>query len=289
MTRTTGEINALLNLIDDPDEEVFESITAGFIGFGATVIPFLEEHQLKTNDPELVKKTGQIIASIDLSILSNTLYQWCEGEERSILEASLAIAHFLDRETDRGVYMLEIERLRKSIWLEHNDYLTPLEEINIINKIIFEHFKLKGIEMSGSKDSDFSTYQLLTTKTGNALPLGAVYLIMGEMLGIPIKSTAIPKQHLLCYAEAKDPFAADPSESILFFIDPLNGQVYTHRDIENYLKKTNYTPYPYTITASPSEAYVQKWILEIAKCAKEKQDIFIFGGLKKLAASLIVD
>jgi len=45
MINTTGEINALLNLIEDPDDNVYQTITKRFIGFGKDVIPVLNEFQ----------------------------------------------------------------------------------------------------------------------------------------------------------------------------------------------------------------------------------------------------
>lgn len=283
MVNTSGEINALLNLIEDPDEEVFGSITARFIGFGLEVIPFLEEHKLHCTNEELIRKTDYIIASISLSHFSNAIKGWYEGDDKSILEAALIISTYLEKEMDRDLVVTEIERLRKSIWLELNDYLTPLEEINVINKIIFGYFNITGNEITYTEHKDFDLCQSLFGKNGNALPIGALYLVMGEMLGIPIKPVDIPKQHLLCYAEAADPFAQESKEIILFYIDPLNGQVYTHRDIENYLKKINHTPYPYSIGPSENYAYIRKWIVEIAHCAKEKLDDHTYGILKNLA------
>ncbi len=283
MVNTSGEINALLNLIEDPDEEVFGSITARFIGFGIEVIPFLEDHKLQCANEELIRKTDYIIASISLSQFSNAIKGWYEGEDKSILEAALIISTYLEKEMDRDLVVAEIERLRKSIWLELNDYLTPLEEINVINKIIFGYFNITGNEIAYNEQKDFDICQSLFGKNGNALPIGAIYLVMAEMLGIPIKPVDIPKQHLLCYAEAADPFALDNKEIILFYIDPLNGQVYTHRDIENYLKKINHTPYPYSFSPSENHAYIRKWIVEIANCAKEKLDDHTYGVLKNLA------
>jgi regulator of sirC expression with transglutaminase-like and TPR domain len=123
-------------------------------------------------------------------------------------------------------------------------------------------------------------------KSGNSIPIGSLYLIIGEMLGIPIKTVDIPKQNLLCYVESAYTFRPESKESILFFIDPLNGQVYTHRDIENYLKKIHHTPYPFSVVPSENHVYIGRWIREIAKCAKEKKDDFTYEALKKLAGSL---
>jgi hypothetical protein len=283
MMKTSGEINALLNLIEDPDEDIFASITSRFVGIGLEVIPHLDEYKLSCTSEDLIKKTECIISSIEVDVLAGSLKKWKESKEQSFLEASFFISMFLDRENNREALLFELERLRRCIWLELNDYLTPLEEVNILNKIIFGHVKLNGLEVSYNDAIEFDLQYLLATRNGNSYPLGALYMILGEMLGIPIEPIDIPKQNLLCYVEAKDFFSEVDKDRVLFFIDPVNGQVYTHRDIENYLKKINYVSPMLPIKPSGKKAYLQKWILEIARCAEEKENRTLFEGLKNVA------
>ena len=164
MTNTTGEINALLNLIEDPDDEVYQTITKRFIGFGQDVIPVLNEFQELTDDPVQVAKINSIISQISISCLENAVSNWLEAEDQSVLEASLFIAAYLHPEYDRDRMFFEVEKIRKTIWLELNDYLTPLEEINILNKIIFGHYNYKGVDLDHASISHFDTSHLLPTR-----------------------------------------------------------------------------------------------------------------------------
>lgn len=283
---TSSEINALLSLIDDPDEEVFENVTQRFIGFGNEVIPFLEDYRISSTQIELAKRAEYIIQRISLKGLEHSLREWVLGEENSMLEAAMAIAGYLDREYDREHFIFEVEKFRKSIWLELNSYLTPLEEINIFNRILFGYFKLKGVETDHTNKDDFDIVQLFQQKKSNTFPLGALYLILAEMLGISLKPVDIPRQNLLAYLDASNPFGTEEQEQIIFYVDPFNGQVYTHKDVENYLKKIDYTPHPISITSSTHRKYVQKWLLEIGKCAKKKGDTANQDALNELAYGL---
>lgn len=280
-----SELSALLNLIDDPDEDVFHSITERFIGMGQEIIPILEEHQLSTHDEELIKKTNYIIDLVALSVLTNELMEWKHSEDQSAIEAALIISKFLNRSFDQENTFFEIEKIRRSIWLELNDYLTPLEEVNIINKIVFGYYKFKGIETNYSKPKDFDLSALISEKQANTFPIAALYLLISEMLGLGLKAADVPRQNLLCYYE-EEPLFDEQGSSILFFIDPLNGQIYTHKDIENYLKKINYVPHPLQIPAVSNVRFVQKWLSELTKVEKEAEQDHRYKEIKALIEKL---
>lgn len=280
-----SELHALLNLIEDPDEEVFHSITNRFIGLGQEIIPVLEEHQHTTHDEEQIKKINFIIDKVALSVLTDELMEWKISEDQSTVEASLIISRYLNRDINQENIFFEIEKIRRSVWLELNDYLTPLEEVNIINKIIFEYYKFKGLETNYSDSKDFDLYGLINNKQSNTFALGALYLLISEMLGLSLKPVEVPRQNLICYYE-EDPLFDEKGNGILFFLDPLNGQVYTHKDIENYLKKINYVPYPMNITAVSPLRFVQKWLNELAKVEKESGQEHKYAGLQSIIEKL---
>jgi hypothetical protein len=91
----------------------------------------------------------------------------------------------------------------------------------------------------------------------------------------------------LCYISEENPFEPSLSNQILFFLNPLSGQVYTHRDIENYLKKIDSIPYPITNSEESVLYFIQNWLLEIAKSEKEAGLLFKQQELKRIASSLV--
>lgn len=286
MINTTGEINALLNLIEDPDDEVYQTITRRFIGFGQDVIPVLTEFQELTDDPIQVDKINAIISQISISCIETAVADWLNSEDQSVLEATLFIAAYLNPEFDRDRLFFDIEKIRKTVWLELNDYLTPLEEINILNKIIFGHYNYKGVELDPASTTLFDPSHLLTNKISNTFPLASVYLIIAEMLGITILPADIPQQNLLCYVEEGSSIISVEGSDILFYIDPLNGQVYTHRDVENYVKKMNLAHPPVIYTPSNAKNFVQRWLKAIAKAEQIKGEAERHKALLQLISSI---
>jgi len=134
--------------------------------------------------------------------------------------------------------------------------------------------------------TQFDPSHLLTNKLSNTFPLASVYLIISEMLGITIQPADIPKQNLLCYVEEGSSIISVEGSDILFYIDPLNGQVYTHLDVENYVKKMNLAHPPVTYTPSNARNFVQRWLKEIAKAEQMKGEIERHKALLELILSM---
>ena len=284
--QSSRELNALLNLIEDPDEEVYQSVTSKLMSLGDEILPILEEHKHHVEDSTLVFKFEEIIHKIEISALEQAIAEWKNNGENLLLDASLIISTYINREIDKEQFIFEIEKIRKTAWLELNDYLTPLEEINVLNRNIFDFNKMRGLETDYSNKQEFNLFHLLSTKKGNSYSLAALYLIIAELLGIALKPISIPKQNLLCYLSEENPFEPSTSNDILFFLDPLTGQVYTHRDIENYLKKIDYVPHPISSSSDSGQKFIQNWLLEVAKCEKEAGHTDKASALKRIAESL---
>jgi regulator of sirC expression with transglutaminase-like and TPR domain len=281
--QTSGELHALLNLIEDPDDEIYQMVTSRLLDLGDEVIPLLEEHKQSVSDTEQLQKLDRIISKISISTLENALMQWKQNGELSILDAVLTISMYINRETDKHQFFFEVEKIRKNVWLEINDYLTPLEEVVIMNRIIFDYYKFKGVNTDYRKMEEFDLMYLFSSKKANSYSIAALYLIITELLGISLKPITIPQQNLLCYLMEEDIFAPEAPQEIVFYLDPLNGQVYTHKDLENYLKKIDYSAYSIKLDTNTSAAFIKKWLLALAKCEKENGFLFKEKELIRIA------
>jgi regulator of sirC expression with transglutaminase-like and TPR domain len=168
----------------------------------------------------------------------------------------------------------EIEKIRRNIWLELNNYLTPLEQVRIVTGILFGYYALKGTETSNLNVNDFLMHKVMETKRGNQLSNGILYLILCDMLDIPVKAINIPKQFVLAYFKngysdvEQDKYVS----KIEFFIDPSSGQVFTHKDIESYFKRINVQATHSYFKPSSNKRVIQYLLVEMGNCfAREKE------------------
>jgi hypothetical protein len=89
---------------------------------------------------------------------------------------------------------------------------------------------------------------------------------------LPLKALQIPNQHLLAYCSIDDYDLNGQNGEILFFIDPSTGQIYTHIDIENYLKKINHHTGASSIKPLSTKDFVISWLMELASFYKKNNE-----------------
>ena len=265
---STKEITALLQLIDDPDEDIYNTVTDKIISFGKGILPNLESLWEHTSDEAIQVRIETIIHKLHFRDLTNDLLEW-KKDRPDLSKGAILIAKYHYPDLLDSTVFHELEKLRRNIWLEMNHYLTPLEQINIISSIFFNYNKQKGVELAFDNPDDYLINKALELKKGNAISNGIIYLIIGELLDIPVKAISIPRQFILAYTDMQyeilNPLGP-PSEKNKFYIDPLNGQIYTHKDVENYFKRISVPPTANYFREMSNVRIIQFLLEELAKC-----------------------
>lgn len=262
------EIAALFHLIEDPDIEVYSTVSDKIVSFGKAIIPNLENLWEHTPDEEVQQKIEQVIHRLHFRDLTNDFINWKNGS-CDLLQGALLTAQYHYPEMQALQGLQDIEKMRRNIWLELNNYLTPLEKINVITSIYYNYYKQKGVEIDYTKPEEFLINKTLETKKGNSISNGIIYLVLCELLDIPVKATNIPRQFILAYFDAQYEFLnrIDPStEKIIFYIDPLNGQIYSHKDVEGYFKRLNMPTSPTYFKQISNKRIIQFLLEELSKC-----------------------
>ena len=240
----TKEISALLHLIDDPDEEVFDAVSEKIVGYGKPIIPNLEHLWETTPDEGIQERIELLIHRLHYHDLTEDFRQWNVSGHHDLLLGSLLVCKFQYPELTTTPVLQEIEKIRRNIWLELNNYLTPLEQINIVTSILYSYYGLKGGEVNYKEPNEFLLHKTLEAKRGNQISNGVLYLLLCELLDIPVRAINIPRQSIIAYFKPgySQENLPDPLSMIEFFIDPTSGQVFSHQDVENYFKRIAVPP-----------------------------------------------
>jgi len=282
------EISALFHLIDDPDEEVFSTVTDRIISHGRAIIPNLENLWENSPDESVQERIELIIHKLHFRDLVDDFINWKNGS-CELLQGALLVSQYSYPELIPTNTLQEIEKIRRNIWLELNSYLTPLEQVNVISGILYSYYKLKGNEVSYDLPDDFLLTKLIENKRGNPITNGILYLILCEMLDIPVRAINIPKQFILGYFDVDYNFpnpSKQKSEKINFYIDPLNGQVYSHKDVENYFKRISVPPTPSYYRQLDNKRIIQHLLEEFSKCFIDSRSVYKKNDLIFLAKLL---
>jgi regulator of sirC expression with transglutaminase-like and TPR domain len=262
------EITALLHLIDDPDEDVYNAVSNKIVSFGKEIIPALEHFWENVTDNETQERIEMLIHRLHFSDLRADFVKW-KSDTTDILSGALLVAKYAYPDMDVSVVLKEIEKLRRNMWLEMNSYLTPLEQINVINSIFYNYYKQRGTEISYENPDGFLLNKVLESRKGNAFGNGVAYLVLCSLLDVPVRAIGIPKQFILGYFDIQydvmNP-SGHSSEKIKFYIDPVNGQMYSHKDVENYFKKLSVPPVSSYFRPLTNKVIVQYLLEELGKC-----------------------
>ena len=240
MTMTREEIQALLQLLDDPNDEVNQTVTTRILEQGPTILPDLEAAWEGSMDPTHQDRIISLIQEIQTQYNHNQLQHWVLTQQQDLLKGVFLISRYQYPELEMKELEISLDRIIKDVWLELNNNLTALEKVRILNHIIYDvHGFTKNTKNFYSPQNSFIN-QVLETGKGNPISLAVVYSIIAQRLNLPIYGVNLPKNFILAY---KDELVAghsynDVSEDILFYINPYNrGAVLGRREIEYFLKQ----------------------------------------------------
>ena len=281
----TKEINALFHLLDDPDQEVYDTVANKILLFGKEIIPNLENLWENTVDESIQERIEQLIHRVHYSDLQVALQQWSKAESPDLLQGAILVARYQFPDMQPGQVVAEIERIKRNIWLELNNYLTPLEQINVLNSMIYNYFGLKGEEVAYVRKNQFFINQVIESRKGNPLTNGIVYQSLCAMLDLPVYAVNIPRQFILGYFDTFYDFTEMPRPDdtrILFFIDPIQGQIYSHQDVEGYLKRMSIPATPYYFQPQSNKRVIQFLLEELTKCFQDEKDGYRKDELRTL-------
>ena len=263
------EISALLRLIDDPDEEVYSSVSSRLFDYGKNIIPNLENLWETTISEQVQARIEMLIHQLQFVDISNELKTWKATAGKDIITGALIVSKLQYPDLTITPILQEVENIRRNIWLELNSFLTPLEQAHVISSILYNYYKFCGSEIDYANPDAFLVNKVLQTKKGNNYSNGILYIGLANLLELPVCVINIPRQFVLAFYDEffeNEHASTDQRSRYHFFIDPTTGRPFTHDDIDNYFKRISVPPVPsYFKSISTTESLIL-WMEEFSKC-----------------------
>ena len=227
-----------------------------------------------------------LIHRLHYSDLLNDFTEWKDSAYHDLLLGALLVAKFQYPDLHTVPVIQEIEKIKRNVWLELNSFLTPLEQANVISNILYNYYNLKGIETAYLNPDDFFLQKVLQCKKGNAFSNGILYLVLADLLDIPVKAINIPKQFVLAFFNTEaDPLelSDNPKNKISFYVDATTGHPFTHKDVENYFKRISVPPVPSYFKPLSKKRIIQMLLEELSKCFDANEHCYKKTELLQLA------
>jgi len=258
------ELKALIYLLEDPDNEVFQQISDKIISLGEAVIPQLENSWEEDFSFLKQSRIENIIHQIQTDTLSIKLKEW-NLKKGSLKEGVFLVNSFHFPSLNITYINEKLKKIVKDIWLELNYDLTPIEQVNLINQILYSKYKLDFIEFESCKKSNLLIESVLNSKKGGNIILGLIYCLIADDLKIPIYGIILPDQFILARTTSSfDPNNGFPKDNdILFYINPNNGRIFDKKEISKYLNNLKTKKDKHYYIPSKNNKIIKQYIKEL--------------------------
>ncbi len=239
-----SEINALVRLLDDPSDSIYENVSKKLYSFGVELIPVLQNKFEESKNELQQERLAIILDDLKLEKLHGDLEDWMGNHADDLLEGCVRIARYghpnLDEQKIREDISSIADRVKALM-----PFKNETEAINTMNKVILEEFGFQGNVREYSHVDNSFINRAVANKVGNPIMLSVIYLLVAKELDIPIIGINSPAHFLLAFAkkDADWHLAGTPEmiDNIVFYVDPFySGRVYDHGFFDNLLINANF-------------------------------------------------
>lgn len=239
-------IEALIHLIDDPDENIFQHVRDRLLQYGPDAIPYLE-NSWGEKDFGLIflNRVEQLIHEIQFAHTKKQIVRWQESE-KDLLSGAIVVAQYQYPGLNEEHIREFIEEMRRDIWIELSHKQTAFEKIRIFNKIFFGKYRFHGDSKDFHAPVNSYINTVIESRKGNPLSLSIIYSIVAQSLGMPVYGVNLPNHFILAYIDedGTNQFTkTDNKTGILFYINPFSkGGLFDENEIHDFLKNLNLAP-----------------------------------------------
>jgi len=234
------ELEAQIQLLEDPDNQIFSMVREQIVNKGLDVIPMLEYAWGNSLIPIVHDRIENIIHEINFIQIKLAVEDWVSKGRKDWFDILYLVSKFYYQNISKEKLFDLISKIKNDIWLEINNNLTAFEKIQMLNHIIYKKYEFSKAQTHKDSKNNYFISELIDTKKGNDLSLGLLYLLLCEKLDLPVYGVDLPGNFILAYVDTKSLEGESFKNDVLFYINPLNkGSVFGIHEIDIYLEKNN--------------------------------------------------
>lgn len=243
-TMNHSSIKALISLLEDPSEIIFNEIHQTILFLGEDGITHLQTAFDESKSELQKERIAKILDELKLSKLNRDLNNWKEFHSEDLLAGLVLIAKYGYPNLETS----EIERTIDSIIESVKGKIigkTNVEIVHILNQVILFDFGFNGNISNYSAINNSFINKVIENKISNPIGLSAIYLLVAKRLNIPLVGINSPGHFILGFVNERftheDIIDGTVMENIDFFIDPFkNGLLLNNDDFNAILLSIPY-------------------------------------------------
>lgn len=254
-----------MNLLDEPNEDIFQTIHDRIFAYGMEAVPELEMAWENSFEPLIQHRIEDLVHQIQYENLKNDIREWAEFGHHDLMQGAILVAKYQYPDLDEEAIIKKIGQFSQDVWLELNQNLTGLEKIKVINHILFDIHKLAGNVTNLNSAENFYINTLLDSKKGSSLILGIIYISISQSLKIPVYGVDLPRHFILAYTDEIMTMPRDiPEGDVMFYINPFNrGAVFTRNEIDLFIKQLKLERKDSYFTPCDNKTIIRRLISEL--------------------------
>lgn len=239
-----NEIKALINLLDDPDEQIYSHIRNKIMDMGPDVIPQLETVWEKESLGILFQsRIEELIHHIQFNQVKKEIRDWRVNHSDDLLKGMYLICKYQYPDLELQTLEKTIAKLTQDIWIELNNGLTAFEKIRILNHILYEVHGFQGNTSNYHAPQNSFLNNVLESKKGNPISLSILNILLGERLNIPLYGINLPRHFIVAYVDDYFPGQLPSESQVLFYLNPFSkGTAFAKSEISGFLKQIQVEP-----------------------------------------------
>lgn len=236
------EIGALVKLLDDPDEEIFQHVQQRLLSYGNEVITYLESAWEQSLDTVLQERIENIVHTIQFNNVKEDLNLWYQSGAFDLLQGALVVNRYQYPDLDEQAIIIQIEEIKREIWINMQYEMSSIEKIKLINHVFYSVYGFSGNTKNHHDPQNSYLNQVLESKKGNQISLAIIYATLAQKLDIPVYGVNLPQHFILGYIDESN---ADKEHGVLFYINAFNkGAIFGKHDVDQFLRQLNLEPQP---------------------------------------------
>ncbi len=229
---TENQRVALISLLVDDDPAIYQIVRRKLLSYGSIACQWLRPYLL-SSDPVMRRRALEIVHRLGRQNSDERFLDYClhHGEELDLEEALGLLAQTqypdINFEAYRALCDLWASELRPQI-----DLSAEAEQIIAqLNRYLFEELGFTGQEQSGNDPENCYLNRVIDRRSGNAISLCVVYILIARRLHLPVTGVALPG-HFICRYQ---------SSTREWYIDALRGgKLWTKGDCIRHLLNTQH-------------------------------------------------